>query len=227
MKLWFCGLNSMLSGSAWAAAFLLIPVIAAQPLVSFHDLDMEVYDQALNLIFPPPPAIEKGVIFTMRLRFIPAFQPESQLVVVFFGNKPPSVEYLVAEKQLYRTATETILAGVEPEPNAIAIAIAIAIAKRITVMRRTFNIGSSRILAWQEGMFQSLAVTLPRLRGETRELYQRGSGMLVLDGTRYDVGYSQGPADFHGRFDQTAYGPAIAKWAESVRAEILKLKPQQ
>jgi hypothetical protein len=182
-------------------------------------LDSEVYDQALNLLFPPPPAIEKGVIFTMRLRFIPAFEPESQLVVVLFADKPPFVEYLAAEKQLYGTADEMIRAGVAPEPSVIA--------KKITVVRRTLNIAPSRVLAWQEGMFQSLAATLPALRGETQELYQRGSGTLVLDGTSYDVGYSQGFADFHGRFNQSVSGPAIAKWAESVRAEILTQKPRQ
>lgn len=216
MKRRFRGLGLALSRFALVTVVLSIPAIDGQPLISYHPLDSEVYDQALNLIFPPSPAIEKGVVFTITVRFLPAFEPESQLVVILFADKPPSVEYIVAEKQLYRTADEMIRAGVGPEPNAIA--------KKIAITRRTFNIVPSRILAWQEGMFQSLAATLPSLRRETQELYQRGSGMLVLDGTSYEVGYSQGFADFHGRFDQSAQGPPISKWAESVRAEILNQK---
>jgi hypothetical protein len=198
------------------AVVQVIPAMVAQPLVSYHPLDPEVYDQPLNLLFPPAPAIEKGIIFTMTVRFLPAFEPESQLVVILFADKPPSVEYVVAEKQLYGTADEMIRAGVEHEPNAIA--------KKIPITRRTFKTVPSRILAWQAGMFQSLAATLPSLRRDTEELYQRGSEIVVLDATRYDIGYSQGFADFHGKFDQTASGPAIAKWAESVRAEILNQK---
>ena len=53
----------MLSRFALVAAVLLVPAIYAQPLFSYHPLDSEVYDQALDLFFPQPPAIEKGVIF--------------------------------------------------------------------------------------------------------------------------------------------------------------------
>jgi hypothetical protein len=189
-----------------------------KPLESYHPIDREVYDQTLNLVFSRAPLITKGIIFTMTIRFIPAFDSESQLLVTFFADKAPSVEYEIAERQIYLTANEAIRSGVLPEPAAIA--------KIIRVRRSVFAITNSRALAWQQDLLQSFGATLLPLRVETQDLYQHGTRRLVLDGKIYEVGYDQGSTELHGRFDQTSKGPAIAKWAESVRMEILRRQAQ-
>jgi hypothetical protein len=221
-----CRRIPMLLRLALIASLQYVPAIAAQSpgdegklSETYRAVDQGAYDQVLNLIFPRAPAVEKDVIFTMTLRFIPAFDPESQVSVTFFAKKAPFVDYTVAKKQVYATANEMIRAGGKPQPDTIA--------RSIPVRHGVFKIPSSRVLAWQRAMFQNLGATLLPLRRETQDLYRHGTAHLVLDGTIYEVGYAQGSAEFHDRFNQATHGPAIAKWAESVRMEIMKQQAQE
>jgi hypothetical protein len=74
------------------------------PITQFFSLDQEVYDRVLDLIFPAPSQIRKPVIFTMSVRFIPAFDPESQILVTLVQGKPPSVIYAVADRNVFFSA---------------------------------------------------------------------------------------------------------------------------
>jgi hypothetical protein len=48
---------------------------APKPFAYYTSLDQEAYDRVLDLIFPVPPKIANGVIFTMSVRILPASEP--------------------------------------------------------------------------------------------------------------------------------------------------------
>jgi hypothetical protein len=184
---------------------------APKPLASYTPLDEESYGHALDLIFPSAPKITKGVLFVMRVRFLPASDPEAQILVTFFQSKPPSVTYTVADKQVFASAYS--MAGSDGKPEIAKIA------RSITVRSKAIEVGSERVLGWQQDMFRSLGDSFPALRRETEDLYRGATVGLLLDGPSYEVRYAQGLEEFSGRFAQTAEGLPLAQWAESLRSE--------
>jgi hypothetical protein len=181
---------------------------------AYHPIDQGSYEESLGLAFPPMPAMTKGTVFAMRIRYRPAFDPESQVLVVLTQNATAAVDYAVAGEQIYAKANAMMRNGGPGDPAAIA--------RGISVRHDRREMGSARALEWQRGMIQSLTATLLSWPRETGELYRRSTRQVFLDGTTYDLSYSQGGTSFTWRFEETADGSAFAKWADALRAELVK-----
>jgi hypothetical protein len=199
---------------------------ALKPLGYYASLDQEAYDRVLDLIFPSPPEIGKGVTFTMSVRFLPSSDSESQILVTFFQGMPPSVTYTVADRQVFASAYRKIESNDKPQITSDDKAEIARIARSVSAKSVTVEIAPGRVLGWQQGMFRSLADTFPFLQRETEDRLQNATVVLLLDGPLYEIRYGQGSEEFSGRFAQTAQNLPIAQWAESLRSEVESAKVQ-
>jgi len=188
----------------------------ANPRTSYHPLDQKTYDQVLDLVFPAMPPVTKDIIFAIRIRYTPSFEPESQVLITFFQDKPSSVDYVEALKSIYWAGDDVARRGDAPDP--------IAIAKSVSVRRDVREISGDAAIRWQQAMIEKLDGTLLHLPDETEKLYKRETIEITLDGTGYEISYAQRGVYFRSRFEQTPTGSAIAKWAEDLRMEIVEGK---
>jgi hypothetical protein len=181
----------------------------------------EEYDRVLAIVFAPATQAPKNLAFSIVVRFRPAFEPESQLIIRQSRGQVGNVEYIAAERNVYYTITELlrVTPGLRPD----------VLARRIHVQRRRFDIPATRAFAIQAGLFDSLNETTSALRAAGLKEHATGVVTVTLDGESYDLWYEQGLTKFSGDFSAseadlsaTPNGVSIGKWARALRDEMAR-----
>ena len=78
-------------------------------------------------------------------------------------------------------------------------------AKLIKARRRSVEVTDSQVRQWHTGFFESFDGSFKAFRKESEELDKAGTIEVVLDGTFYDLWYSQAVSEM-------SFSLAVSKW---------------
>ncbi len=146
-------------------------------LVQMHP-DPEVYRQILDTALPIK--LDEGGTskFSIVLRFLPSFHPESQIVIRYDGGDTVSVEYMAAKVQLSAVLRKYFSGTRTPD-----------IAKAATLMEvraELLRVSTETVRDWFHEFWSSLSASAEPLerKGFARE--------IQVDGTQYMLQYQEG-----------------------------------
>jgi hypothetical protein len=182
------------------------------------EVGLDTYHQILDLVFPYS---RKGgpqeplVVFSLTLRIIPAFGPESQARMTLFQDRTTKVEFAVADQNIYHSSNELLRTTGEGRPDALA--------SKINIKRYVLNLPPARLLAWQQSLFKSVGPTLLAWQDKLTDTYQRRPVNFLFDGDTYDLWYEQGLANVHVSIPEDEPASPLVTWAKAVHSEIAKL----
>jgi hypothetical protein len=172
----------------------------------------------LDLIFSPQQKPDGLALFTLSLRIVLAFLPESQVNVALLQNRTAKAEFIVSEKNVYHAANKLLQTTGEGQVEALA--------KKNTVKRYALNVSPTLLMNWQRGLMGSLGLYLLALQSDFKTSYSGQPTTLVLDGDSYEVWYGQGPRDFDLRLPQSATPSPLEIWAKEVHSAAEKMALQ-
>lgn len=181
------------------------------------------YDEILNTIFPQPPYSPSLGRCRYILRFLPSSHPESEVVIeVTYAGKVNGWLYTVSGKSAWQTGNEQI----QREGASIA-----DIAKSIRVVKRPFSISSKRESTWRAGFVRNLNESDIQLQQEYVKLVSKGKAAIVLDGTTYELWFSQGTSEIHWQLMDSEVNDihpvghfAIVRWMNKIRQYAISRK---
>jgi hypothetical protein len=209
---WIAGLCSFM---LFHPSIGLAQIPAQQSIEAPPEPSPELYQQVMASAFPPPPELGPDVVFDMSVLIRQAFGGMAQINITLYLSKGPQVEYFVTRKKVSEALGEVMKAGEDVSVPSIV--------KRLVVDRKSVKVEAAQIFEWQKGLFKTWAATLPTLSEPAIRTYERRPVSLLLDADIYEIRYSQYGAKMHGTFfGSRSEGPAIATWAEEVRAEVVK-----
>jgi hypothetical protein len=192
-----------------------VPAQSAAPGQLLPTISIETYNRILGLIFEPQQSTQDRIIFSLIVRTVPAFRPESQVSMYLLQDRSAKVEFAVAERNVYYSSNEAFRSTGEGEAGVLA--------RKIVVKRHTIKVHPDRVLEWQRGLFTALGPTLKSLQAEPTDIYERHPIALVLDGDTRDLWYTQGSKDIHFRIPEAASRSAFDNWAAAVREAVSKM----
>jgi hypothetical protein len=180
-----------------AAALLLLclPEASGQaPAVSSrHLISEQAYHAALDEVFPRGDAGGLDVEYQLILRFEPSRHLESQIVIrAFADRRVEAVLYQPVGRSVWDVSNEQVVQGGTDSVTQIA--------SRVRVQRQDCGVSWEVAHGWQSSFFQYLASSLGLLRAAARRYERTGTSEVVLDGTRYELWYTQGMVQLHWRF---------------------------
>lgn len=153
----------------------------------------------------------KGTILQFCLRFHPgldrALGTDSQVEVTLISGANPTAEFSSATRRIEEVSHANPGANLEE------------MAALLQVKRQMMQVTPSQVFTWQEGLLKALNRTLLAQAVEAKEAFETGTPYVILDASRYDVWYSDGPVkcEFHGLVQ-----PRFVKWADDLRSEITR-----
>jgi hypothetical protein len=182
----------------------------------------EDYNRVLGLVFSAEAQPPKDLVFSIVLRVLPSFEPESQVIITQSRRQVAHVEYIVAEHNVFATINELLRVTREARPEILA--------RGVRVQRRTFDLPAARASALQAGLFGCLSETMSALRAASATLHASGEATITLDGESYELWYEQGMTRFSGFFSASEANLSAApdaggvgNWARAFRDEMLSL----
>jgi hypothetical protein len=158
----------------------------------------------------------KGRAFSLTIRYVEAFSPESEIAIALDLDSPPVVEYSVLSKRLGGVMEQ--LLGRQKE---IALA---DLNGAVKVNRKRIGTTPRRLMAWHEGFLGSLGKALPEMSSETNTVYTAKTFQLVPDAEIIEFWYEEGQTQLKGRFTPPT-GSAWIKWATALREEVIHRAP--
>jgi hypothetical protein len=191
-----------------------------QGLKSNKVISQETYNRVLDIVFTrDEPRGDYGLV----LRFKPSFHPESQVVIKRGVNKVQVIEYTSLSGNIYSKLDEVVTHGGKDD--------AVELAKLIKVRRRSVLVPNVQVKQWHSSFLESLGDSLKTFKKRSEEFDRERTITVVIDGTFYDLWYSQGTNDMSFSFydeeisDQQPNGALkIVQWMNVVRADVEKLK---
>lgn len=205
-----------LAGLLFASAVVAqVPAQSASHGQLLPTISTETYNRILRLIFEPQQSTKDRIIFSLIVRTMPAFRPESQVCMYLLQDRSAKVEFAAAERNVYYSSNEALRSTGEGE--------AAVLARKIAVKRHTIKVDAARVLEWQRGLFTALGPTFKSLQAEPTDIYERHPIALVLDGDTHDVWYTQGSEEIHFQIPEAAPRSALDNWAEAVQEAVSKM----
>ena len=191
--------------------------VASQPTV----LSTDGYGRILDAVFPHESVPSLKVAYTMVLRFEPNQGPESQLLLrVWRDGHTETTLYTVRNGSVWNLANAYVAQKGEHDVAAIA--------GSIPVEKKQLEIDSAKVDRWRAQLFETLRASDSQLQKAAAEYARDGSRDAVLDGTRYELWYSQGETDLHWAFSDIDMNdlPArahlpLARWMNAVHVGSL------
>ena len=180
--------------------------------------DPKICSQILDAAFRTNLQEGTETSFSLRLRFLPSFHPESQIVIRYEQNGHVSVDYMVATVQL-STVIQSHFINI-PVPD-IAEA-----AKLMDIKQKSLALSEGTAQKLFHDLWAALAASTALME---RKAYARE---IQLDGTQYILQYQEGGNSFTcaymgsevGHEDPNdMYDLPIIKWMIAVRQEVAKL----
>ena len=183
----------------------------------------ETYKRVLDIVFPRD---EPRGDYYLVLRFRPSFHPTSQVVIkrgLRGLDKVEVIEYTSLSGNIYMKLNELMSHGGKED--------AVDMAKLIKVRRRSLRVTIAQGKHWHTSFLQSLGESLKTLRERSEQFDKAGTIDVVLDGTFYDIWYSQDISDMSFNFydeevsDQQPNGQLkLVQWMNALRHDVEKLK---
>jgi hypothetical protein len=180
----------------------------------------ETYKRVLDIVFPRN---EPAGDYYLVLRFRPSFHPTSQVVIKRGLDKVEVIEYTSLSGNIYMKLNEFMSHGGKED--------AVEMAKLIKVRRRSLQVPNAQVKQWHTSFLESLGESLKTFRKRSEQFDKAGTVDVVLDGTFYDMWYSQDISDMSFSFydeevsDRQPNGVLKAvRWMNFVRQEVEKLK---
>lgn len=178
----------------------------------------ETYHRVLDIVFPRD---EPAGNYYLVLRFRPSSRPTSQIVIKRGRDKVEVIEYTSLSGNIYSKLNELMSQGSKEDP--------VEMAKLIKARRRAIQVPYAQIKQWHAGFLESLGQSLIAFRKQSEEFDKAGTISVVLDGTFYDLWYSQGVNDMSLSFydeevsDQQPNGALkTVQWMNAVRLDVAK-----
>lgn len=183
-------------------------------------ISQETYNRVLDIVFPRD---EPAGNYYLVLRFRPSFHPQSQVVIKRGVDKVEVIEYTSLSGNIYSKLDELVSHGGKED--------AVEMAKLIKVRRRSLQVPNAQVKQWHATFLESLGESLKTFRKRSEEFDKAGTIGVVLDGTFYDLWYSQGVSEMSFSFydeevsDQQPNGVLkTVQWMNVVRRDVEKLK---
>jgi hypothetical protein len=180
----------------------------------------ETYNRVLDIVFPRD---EPAGNYYLVLRFRPSFHPTSQVVIKRGVDKVEVIEYTSLSGNIYSKLNELMSHGAKED--------AVEMAKLIKVGRRSVQVSNALVKQWHTSFLESLAESLKTFRKKSDEFDKAGTIDVVLDGTFYDLWYSQDVSEMSLSLydeevsDQQPNGHLkLVQWMNSIRHEVAKQK---
>jgi len=175
------------------------------------------------MVFPRYDRNTSETIFEFVLRFEPSFHATSQVIIRKRIDKIEVVEYTSPDGNIFDKLNEILDQGGQED--------AVAMAKSIRVWRREIRVSDIQIKRWYTSFFEALASTEKELNKRGIQSDKTRSATLVLDGTTYDVWYTQGLDKISlSLYDVEVDTPGsggelkLTQWMNRVRRDIAKSK---
>ena len=180
-------------------------------------MDHEEYSQILDRLFPVVSDRAASLVFTLSLRIIPAFDPESQIDIVLRRGQESTVQYSRVDQNVYSACNKLLESTGEHQPRDLA--------EKIPVNRKILNVSPAQILQWQRGLFVAVTSSLSPLPATAKEFLASGSRTMTLDGDTYHLWFAQLPTEFNIRFSEpdVGKGASLIRWARSLHNDIAKI----
>jgi hypothetical protein len=183
----------------------------------------KTYEGVLDRLFPRDDPDTDNSLQTFVIRFKPSFQPESQINVRQTWDRIEVTEYRVSGGNVYQRLNE-ILANGGAEDEA-------AMAKSIDVRTRNFSIPQRQSDRWHARLLDGIARSTATLRTSLVYVERTRQINLPLDGTFYQIWYSQGLSKmsmelYDVEIDKRGAKPEfdLVEWMFSLRREVSALK---
>ena len=213
-------MGDLKSTNAICAIGLLLPsmLVAQSPTKSgagSPEPIAELYQQVMDTAFPSPPEIGRDIVLTMSIRISEAFGGVSQINVTLYASKSPEVEYLVTGNDLSRVFAEATRSGGNTSAPSLL--------KLSMVNRKPIKVPVARVFEWEHELFRDWAATFPTFSEHTNDLYRGRPTTVMVDANTYEISYAQLKTRMHGIFFGSKGEPAIAKWAEDIRDEVVRI----
>ena len=213
----FCLLESLSLHAATLQPMQGVANNTAGRVVQVHP-DPQVYRQILDMAFPSNLGKGRTNMFSLVLRFLPSFQPESQIVIRYDGNNNASLEYMVATVQLNAVLSRYFANTRTPD---IAKA-----ARLMDVKQAPLVISDEIVRSWFHELWTALSASTELLekRGLARE--------IQADGTQYILHYQEGVnhltfeyggSELNNEATTNQYDLPLVKWMMKIRKEVAKL----
>jgi hypothetical protein len=186
------------------------------PLVS-----SEAYEQILNLVFPHPEPSASVIRYEMILRFMPSSHSESEVVIDTYNTgKIQAWLFQVSGPSAWNTANQYIQKSGREDIAEIS--------KLVQTSKHEIMISPEQAEAWYSACLKSLRQACAHLGVETSVEKSNGTVSVFLDGSTYELWFTQGTNEIHWRFmdqevnDSAAVGDSpLAKWMNGVRRYTL------
>jgi hypothetical protein len=155
--------------------------------------------------------------------FVQALTPESQIVIKGGGDKVEVLEYTSLSGNIYGKLNNLIAQGSKED--------AAELAKFIKVRRRTIEVPYAQVRQWHAGFLDGLEELSKSFKEQTEQLDKESSITVVLDGTLYEIWYSQGVSktsfsvwDEEVSERQPNGRLRVVQWMNAIRRDVEKLK---
>ena len=218
---------------ACVMAVLWCSQLAAQPtptpkpqLTTWRHVGPEVYEQVLASVFAPP-ANSKDTRFVMKLRFLPSFHPESEVIVDHSLRSRGTITV--------RTAKEIVSDAIDEYFTRTGVKDPATLASSVSMRRVDRDLPVGKTAAWVHAFWTALAESVPLL--DRKSLEHDGTDMITiqLDGTEYRLEYEDSMHKISLVFRGSAVGfndandsgdLPIVRWMNAVRLEAQRLVSQ-
>lgn len=178
-------------------------------------ISLQTYQRILDLAFATRGSAGSRPFLGLTVRIMPAFDPESQVAMVLAGAGSAKVDFVVASENMFYAANTLLRSTGENRAEMLA--------PKLSVKHYNLSISSERVLRWQTELFQSLIPTLTTMQDELNDKYQGRPVNLLLDGSTYELWFTQGSQDIHISVPEGATPSALVKWAEQVHSDIANI----
>ena len=195
-----------------------------QPPQSYKVISFDTHKKVLDLLFPLD-ALDEAKEFVLILRYMPSFEPESQIVVVARDGKIRVTDYVSLDGNIYSKLNQIKAETNREDP--------LEMSKILHVKKRELTIPLAQIQRWRQNLIDGIAVSLRPKKFETATPPKTAS--VILDGTVYEVWDSSGVFGGTGDFHYSVYSTEVSKrvfqdespfigWMKRIRKEISKLE---
>jgi len=174
------------------------------------------YWTALDSVLPLKPVpltAGRGRAFSLTLRYVRAFHPESEIRFALDLDSSPVVEYVWLDHRIADLIQELFDKGAKITSEEVI--------KASGVNRKSLNVTPAKLTEWQEQFLRGTSHTLPELAAETRRFYKTREIDQVPDSDIIDFSYEEGETRLEGRFTEPTASTWI-KWANSVQGEVAR-----
>lgn len=185
---------------------------------------LEIAQRVLDHLFPA--STGTAARYQIRIRFLPSFQPDCQVLISYGYKGTTTVSYSEASIGVQRAIDDFGAEAAAADPAAVA--------RRMKAKTRTVTVPSDSGRRWLTEFLRSLGDSTTPIRDSALKGEQEGGIVIQADGTVYSLRY-EGPT--HAIALDVA-GPElgepiqkgdlpVVQWMIAVRKEFLALPPRQ